>query len=370
MIDATRLQLETLQHATTIYLHPTIGEYAKMLTDRMPEELDTCYILNSGSEANDLAVMMARVYTGNYDIIALRNGYHGGVATAMSLTAHSTWKYNTPQSFGIHHARVPDRYRGPFGYDDPDAGEKYAADVKELIDYASPGRIAGYLAESMQGVGGVVTYPHDYLSRVYEYVREAGGVCIADEVQTGFGRTGEHFWGFEGHGVVPDIVTMAKSMGNGAPIAAVVTTSKIAKALTDRIHFNTFGGNPVSCACAKAVLEVMEREDLQTNAREVGKLLLEGFRGLSERHPLIGDVRGSGLMIGVELVRDRETKEHASEETAALMERAKEAGLLIGKGGLRGNVIRIKPPLCLTAADVDFVLDVMDVVLGELEAER
>ncbi|HEY8902151.1 MAG TPA: aminotransferase class III-fold pyridoxal phosphate-dependent enzyme, partial [Chthoniobacterales bacterium] len=224
VVAAMQKQNETLQHSTTIYLHPNIAEYAKALSAKMPGDLKVCYFVNSGSEANDLAILMARAYTGNYDLIALRNAYHGGNASAMSLTAHSTWKYNVPHSFGVHHALTPYAYRGAYGYEDPDAGRKYADDVKSLIDYATPGRVAGFIAESIQGVGGVVSYPADYLARVYEHVRAAGGVCIADEVQTGFGRLGNHYWGFEDYGVTPDIVTMAKGIGNGCPLAAVVTT--------------------------------------------------------------------------------------------------------------------------------------------------
>ncbi len=364
VVDAVQKQVQTLQHATTIYLHPTIAEYAKALTAKLPDDLSVCYFVNSGSEANDLALLMARLYTGNYDVIALRNAYHGGIASAMGLTAHGTWKYNVPHSFGVHHAIVPDPYRGPYGYDDPDAGAKYAADVKELIDYATPGRVAAYVAEPVQGVGGVVMPPKGYLENVYSAVREAGGLCISDEVQAGFGRLGEHFWGFEAQGVVPDIVTMAKSMGNGAPVAAVVTRREIAEALTARIHFNTFGGNPVSMACAKATLEAIENEGMQQNARDVGAYWIERLRELAARHAIIGDVRGMGLMIGVELVEDRATRAPASEATGKVLEGAKDHGLLIGKGGLRGNVLRIKPPFCVTRADADFACDVLDRVFA------
>src|SRR5437588_1417535 len=263
VVEAVRKQNETLQHSTTIYLHPNIAEFAQKLASKMLGELKVCYFVNSGSEANDLALLMARAYTGNYDMIALRNGYHGGNSSGMGMTAHSTWKFNVPHSFGVHHAIAPYPYRGSFGYDDPDAGKKYAADVKQLIDFASPGVVAGFIAESIQGVGGVVVFPDGYLKNVYEHVRAAGGVCIADEVQAGFGRTGTHFWGFETQGVVPDIVTMAKGIGNGCPLAAVVTTPQIAGVLSKRIHFNTFGGNPVVCAMGKAVLGVIEREKLQ-----------------------------------------------------------------------------------------------------------
>ncbi|MGE3165672.1 MAG: aspartate aminotransferase family protein [Planctomycetota bacterium] len=362
---AAREQLERLQHATTIYLHPTIVEYGAMLASKMPPGLDVCYFVNSGSEANDLAVLLARLYTGNYDIVALRNAYHGGVATALGLTAHSTWKFNVPQGFGIHHVRNPDPYRGPWGAADPEAGSKYAADVQDLIAHATPGRVAGFFAESIQGVGGVTMYPPGYLATVYETVRAAGGVCVSDEVQAGFGRTGAHFWGFEHHGVIPDIVTMAKSIGNGAPLAAVVTRREIAEKLAERVHFNTYGGNPVSCAMGKAVLEVIEREALQQNAREVGGYLIDRLRGLQERQPLIGDVRGMGFMVGVDLVQDRGTKEPASAACARVLQGCRQRGLLLGKGGLRGNVIRVKPPLCLTRADVDFIVEVLDVTLRE-----
>ncbi len=211
-----------------------------------------------------------------------------------------------------------------------------------------------------------MTYPDGYLKKAYEYVQSAGGLCIADEVQTGFGRTGTHYWGFENHDVIPDIVTMAKGIGNGAPLAAVVTTPEIAQSMTSRIHFNTFGGNPVSCAMGKAVLEVIDREKIQENARLVGAYMLEGFRRLMGKHDIIGDVRGQGLMTGIELVKDRKTKEPASQECAQIFERAKDMGLLLGKGGLHGNTLRIKPPMCLTRADVDFMLEVLDVTLSEL----
>src|ERR1700744_2043819 len=259
-----------------------------------------CYFVNSGSEANDLALLMARAYTQNFDIIALRNAYHGGNASGMGVTGHSTWKYNVPHSFGVHHALAPYPYRGVYGYDDADAGKKYADDVKSLIDFATPGKVAGFIAESIQGVGGFVEFPKGYLKQTYEYVRAAGGVCIADEVQAGFGRTGTHFWGFETQGVVPDIVTMAKGIGNGCPLGAVVTTPKIATALSQRIHFNTFGGNPVVCAQGKAVLEGIDEEKLQENSLKIGNRILTGLNELKQKHEIIGEVRGKGLMLGIE----------------------------------------------------------------------
>jgi len=366
VLEAMRKQSETLQHSSTIYLHPNIVEFGRALAAKMPGDLKVCYFVNSGSEANDVAMLMARAYTGNYDIIALRNCYHGGNMSAMGLTAHSTWKFNVPHSFGVHHTLAADPYRGQWGRNDPDAGKKYAADVKSVIDYTTPGQIAAFIAESIQGVGGTVIFPDGYLKHAYEHARAAGGVCIADEVQTGFGRTGQHFWGFQLQGVMPDIVTMAKGIGNGVPLAAVVTTPQIASVLAKRIHFNTFGGNPVVCAQGKAVLEVIEREQLQANALKVGNHILAGLEKLQLKHNVIGDVRGRGLMIGIELVKDRQTKEPGKAECARVMELAREMGLLIGKGGLWGQTIRVKPPMCLTVADADFLLEVLDAAFAKL----
>ena len=366
VVDVAHRQNETLQHSTTIYLHPNIAQYAQALAATMPGDLKVCYFVNSGSEANDLALLMARAYTGNYDVIALRNAYHGGNAVTMGLTAHHTWKFNVPHSFGVHHAITPDPYRGLWGRDDIDAGKKYAADVKNLLDFATSGQVAGFIAESIQGVGGCVVFPDGYLKSVYEHVRAAGGLCIADEVQTGFGRTGTHYWGFETQRVVPDIVTMAKGIGNGCPLGAVVTTPKIAATLAQRTHFNTFGGNPVACAQGRAVLEIIEREKLQENSLTIGSRLLAGLNQLKEKHKLIGDVRGKGLMLGVELVKDRQSKEPAKEASAQILERCKEMGLLLGKGGLWGQTIRFSPPMCVNEQDADFLLEVLDLAFSDL----
>jgi alanine-glyoxylate transaminase / (R)-3-amino-2-methylpropionate-pyruvate transaminase len=360
IVAAVNRQNETLQHTTTIYLNPNIALYARDLAAKMPGNLKVVYLVNSGSEANDLALLMARAYTGNYDMIALRNGYHGGSQSTMGLTSHSTWKFNVPHGFGVQHSVLPDLYRGPYGADDPDAGRKYAEDVKSLIQFGSSGKVAGYIAESIQGVGGTVVFPEGYLKHAYAHIRAAGGVCIADEVQTGFGRTGTHFWGFETQGVIPDIVTMAKGIGNGCALGAVVTTPEIAQTLAARIHFNTFGGNPVACAQARAVLEVIDKEGLQANSLKIGAYLKAGFVKLAAKHSLIGDIRGLGLMLGIELVKDRKTKEPAKEECASIFEACKDMGLLIGKGGLSGNTLRIKPPMIFSASDADFMLAVLD----------
>ena len=360
IVAAIEKQVETLQHATTIYLHPNFPLLAKKLASKMPKGLDVTYFVNSGSEANDLAVTMARLFTGNTDVIALRNGYHGGSPSAMGLTSHNTWKYPVPGALGVHHAVSPDPYRSQFSGTPEEIASKSAEDILGIIRFSTPGKIAAFIAEPIQGVGGATHGARNYLSEAYKITREHGGLCIADEVQTGFGRTGDHYWGFENFDVVPDFVTMAKGIGNGVPLGAVTTRMEIAQALTQRSHFNTFGGNPVCMAAGLAVLDVIDEDGLQENSRVLGKKLKDGFKELAKHHQIIGDVRGMGLMLGVELVRDRKTKEPAKKETLALLEAAREMGVLIGKGGLDGNVLRIKPPMCITAEDADFTLDVLD----------
>jgi len=238
--------------------------------------------------------------------------------------------------------------------------------VKNLIDFATSGQVAAFIAESIQGVGGCVVFPDGYLKHAYEHVRAAGGLCIADEVQAGFGRTGAHYWGFETQDVIPDIVTMAKGIGNGCPLGAVVTTPKIAAALAQRTHFNTFGGNPVVCAQGSAVLDVIDREKLQANSLKIGNRILAGLGQLREKHNIIGDVRGKGLLLGIELVKDRQSKEPAREECGQVMETCKDMGLLLGKGGLWGQTISFSPPMCANEQDADFLLEVVDRALGSL----
>ena len=353
-------QIATVQHTTTIYLHPNLALLAEKLASKMPPGLDVTYFVNSGSEANDLAITMAQLFTGNSDVIAVRNGYHGGSPGSQELTSLHTWKYPVPGRSAVHHAVCPDPGVTHRAESRDTAAREAAEDIRDLIRFSTPGKIAAFIAEPIQGVGGVSRGGPNYFREAYAIAREHGGVCIADEVQTGFGRTGEHYWGFENFGVVPDIVTMAKGFGNGMPLAAVTTRREIAESLAQRLHFNTFGGNPVSMAAGLAVLDVIDEEGLQENARKVGGRLLRGLRRLGEEHAIAGEARGMGLMLGLELVTDRATGSPATAQTLEVLEAAREMGVLIGKGGLTGNVLRIKPPMCITAEDVDFALDVLD----------
>lgn len=367
VVQRVQAQTAVLQHATTIYLHPNLSLLAQKLASKMPPGLDVTYFVNSGSEANDLAITMARLSTGNTDVIALRNAYHGGSPSSIGLTSHHTWKHPVPGQAGVHHALSPDPATSPLSGTPEEIASKSAADIRQMIRYSTPGKVAAFIAEPIQGVGGVTRGAPNYFREAYAITREFGGLCVADEVQTGFGRTGEHYWGFQNYGVVPDIVTMAKGIGNGVPLAAVTTRREIAESLTSRIHFNTFGGNPVSMAAGLAVLEVIDEDGLQENARKVGARLLHGLSKLQKRHRLIGEVRGLGLMLGVELVSNQASRAPAGPQTLMVLEAAREMGVLMGKGGLDGNVLRIKPPMCITLADADFAVDVIDRALARAE---
>merc|ERR1740137_339726 len=380
--DALQQQIHRLWHTTNIYLHPMVHEYATRLVETLPEPLKVAYFVNSGSEANDLAMYMARLYTGNNDLISFRNAYHGMSPYTMGLTAHSTWKFSIPSGMGVHHAMNPDMYQGIWGgpgYRDcpvlPEGVARatddeckvvedlYLNQLEEIVKYSLPkGKsVGGFFAESIQGVGGSVQYPRGYLKRAFERVRELGGVCISDEVQTGFGRTGDHFWGFQGHDVVPDIVTMAKGIGNGFPMAAVVTTPEIAATMGQALHFNTFGGNPMASAVGIAVLDAIKEDKCQETSLEVGTYFLTKLVELVNKYEIVGDVRGKGLMIGIEMVENKETKAPLKPETMMdIWEMTKDAGVLIGKGGYHGNVFRIKPPMCITKDDADLTVQVLE----------
>ncbi len=361
-----REQVGKLQHTTTIYLHPTIGLLAQKLAEQMPEGLTRSYFTNSGSEANEIAILSAREFTGNQDLIALRNGYHGGTSATMAVTAHSKWKFKSNSQPGVHHTHPGYCYRCPYGLEYPSCELKCAHDLKNVIQYQTPGEIACFIGEPIQGVGGAVTPPREFFEIVYSIVRQHGGLCVADEVQGGFGRTGTHYWSHQNWGVKPDIITMAKGIGNGAPLGAMTTTAPISEALTNRIHFNTFGGNPISMTQGLATLEVIEEDGLQQNALTVGKYLQDALVELQDKHPLIGEVRGMGLLLGVELVSSRASRQPASDEAAAVVEGMKQRRVLIGKGGLFGNTLRIKPPMCINRDDAAYLVAMLDETLTEL----
>lgn len=361
-----RDQVGKLQHTTTIYLHPTIGLFAKKLAEKMPEGLTRSYFTNSGSEANEIAILSAREYTGNQDVVALRNAYHGGTAATMGITAHGNWKFKSNSQPGIHHTHAGYCYRCPYGLTYPSCDLKCAHDIKNVIQYQTPGEIACFIGEPIQGVGGAVTPPAEFFQIVYDVVRQHGGVCIADEVQGGFGRTGNHYWAHQNWGVKPDMITMAKGIGNGVPLGAMTTNEPISAVMRNRVHFNTFGGNPISMTQGLATLEVIDEDGLQQNSLLVGGFLKEGLMELQQKHPMIGEVRGMGLMLGVELVGDRVSREPAGAEAAAVMEAMKRRQVLIGKGGLFGNTLRIKPPMCINRDDAAYLIAMLDETLTEV----
>ena len=357
-------------NTNTRYLHDLLVDYTERLAATLPAPLEVCYLVNSGSEANDLALRLARAYTGRYDAVVVDGAYHGTTTSTVEL---SPYKFNGPGGCGqpahVHIVPAPDVYRGPYRAADAGAGERYADDVRQVIARArKEGReIAAFFCESMLGCGGQVILPEGYLKAAWDHVRAAGGVCIADEVQVGFGRPGEKFWAFETQGVVPDIVTLGKPIGNGHPLAAVLTTREIADAFANGMeYFNTFGGNPVSCAVGMAVLDVIVEERLQENARRVGAHLLARFQELEQRHDLIGDVRGIGLFLGIELVRDRKTLEPAPREATAVVEAVKDRGILLSTEGPFHNVLKIKPPLVWSMAHADFFVEHLDAALAEV----
>jgi alanine-glyoxylate transaminase/(R)-3-amino-2-methylpropionate-pyruvate transaminase len=356
VVAAAMEQAQELTHCTTMFYHPTPAHLAEELAAKMPKAYEwVVHFTNSGSEAIDLAMTMARTYTGNLDLLALRTAYHGPTAAAQSITGISTWRH--PGMPGnVAFVAEPNQYRGIFG----SGTQPYLDEIDRTIAAGTSGQIAGMFVESVQGYGGIIEMPSGYMSGAAERVRAAGGLYIADEVQSGFGRTGDHFWGFEADGVVPDIVVMAKGLGNGFPIGAVVARKEIAAPMSEKFLFHTYGANPTSCAAARAVLAVIEDENLQENAKTVGAALLDRLRGLQKRHPAIGDVRGRGLMLAIEMVSDQKSKEPDPTITAAVFENCREQGLILSKSGPTQSVLRMVPPMCLSLEDVDHVAVALD----------
>jgi 4-aminobutyrate aminotransferase-like enzyme len=371
VVRAMQEQIATL-NTNTRYLHDRIESYAELLCNTLPAPLNVCYFTNSGSEANDLAVRMARQYTGQKDIIVLDHAYHGTSTLAIEM---SPYKFDGPGGFTkpdyIHKAQSPDLYRGEFRYGDPSAGQKYALSVKEAARNIAEAnkKPAAFICETLLGVGGQLPLPEGYLAEAYKYVREADGVCIADEVQVGFGRVGSEFWGFQLQDAVPDIVVMGKPMGNGHPLSAVVTTNEIADSFDNGMeYFNTFGGNPVSMVTGEAVLKVIFDEELQKNALETGNYLLNGLEKLKEKYSIIGDVRGRGLFMGAEFVKDRTTLEPAADELNEVIEQMKERGFLLSTDGPLHNVLKIKPPIVFNKQNADGLITNLNEVLEDVLA--
>jgi len=357
--DKIIAQTKRLQHASTVLPNEAIVALAEKIAQITPGKLSKSYFTNSGTEANETAVQLARVHTGSYEIVALRHAYSGRSQLAQSITGQNTWRKSLPGAFGVVHAMNPYCYRCPLDKTYPSCDVACANDVEAVIQTTTSGRIAAFMAEPIQGLGGFITPPPEYFKIVVKIVKEYGGLFIADEVQTGWGRTGKKWFGIEHWEVVPDMITAAKSLGNGVPIGATFTTPEIAGSFKG-LQISTFGGNPVSCTAARAVIQVIEEENLLENAATTGKYFQDGLRELQNKHALIGDVRGMGLMQAIELVKDRDTKEPAPEATNQFMEECRREGLLIGKGGMVGNVIRLSPPLNISKADVDVALCTMD----------
>ncbi|HEY6539331.1 MAG TPA: aminotransferase class III-fold pyridoxal phosphate-dependent enzyme, partial [Ktedonobacteraceae bacterium] len=366
VVRAAQEQMAVL-NTNTRYLHEKLALYAERLCATLPEPLRVCYLVCSGSEANELALRLARAHTGQRDIVVVDVAYHGNTSALIDI---SPYKFNGPGGAGkpahVQVVPMPDTYRGKFKADDPRTGEQYARSVQEAIEQIQEQQrnMAAFICESIPGCGGQIVLPPHYLQEAYRHTRNAGGICIADEVQTGFGRVGTHFWAFETQGVVPDIVTMGKPIGNGHPLAAVVTTPAIAASFTNGMeYFNTFGGNPVSCATGMAVLDVIEQEHLQAHAMQVGSHLLHELRSLIEKYPLIGDIRGLGLFVGIELVRDRKTLAPAPKQAAYIANRMRDHGILLSTDGPFHNVLKIKPPLVFTQQNADELVSALDMIL-------
>ncbi len=367
VVQAGQAQMAIL-NTNTRYLHELIHQYAARLGATLPGALKVCYFVNSGSEANELALRLARAHTGRRDLIVLEHAYHGNTTTMIDV---SPYKHAGRGGEGappwVHVAPLADLYRGTYRRDDPDAAKQYAQGVERILEnLQSRGtRVAAFLSESWPSVAGQMSLPAEYVQRVYQAVRAAGGLCIADEVQTAYGRLGEQFWGFEFYGVVPDIVVLGKPIGNGHPIGAVVTTPDIAASFDNGMEFfSTFGGNTVSCAIGMAVLDVVADEELQIHAAQVGKHLLQRLGELKDRHLLVGDVRGSGLFLGVELVTDRQSLQPAGREASLVANRMRDQGVLLGTDGPYHNVLKIRPPMPFTVQDAELLVQALDAALA------
>ncbi len=360
-------QLDTLQHVSTVYANEPQAALAKKIASLTPQgKLTKSFFTNSGTEANETAILTARCYTGSTEIVALRHSYHGRSAQAMTLTGQGSWRIG-PATAGVVHAHNAYCYRCPLGLKYPDCEVKCAADVKDLIRSSTTGRIAGFIGEPIQGVAGFITPPKEYFKIVERIVRNHGGIFISDEVQTAWGRTGNKWFGIEHWGVTPDIITSAKGLGNGSPVGLTVARPEVADSVKG-LTISTFGGNPVTCTAAKAVIDYIEDHRLPANCAETGAYLRGCLEELQQKHEIIGEVRGMGLLQAIELVEDRRTKAPATAATAQAMEAARQNGLLLGKGGMYGNVLRFSPPMNIGRSDVDQFIGMLDKALATVGA--
>ena len=361
--DKVNDQVNRLQHASTLFPNEAVAALAEKIASIAPGKISKSFFTNSGTEANETAIQLARTHTGHFEVLALRHAYSGRSQLTQSLTGQHTWRKSLPGSFGVVHAMNPYCYRCPLDKTYPSCELACTKDVEAVIQTTTSGKLAAFIAEPIQGLGGFITPPPEYFKIVFKIVKEYGAVFIADEVQTGWGRTGKKWFGIEQWEVVPDMMTAAKGLGNGVPIGATMTTPEIAGSFQG-LQISTFGGNPVSCVAAKAVIDIIEEDDLRENASSVGAYFRASLEQLQDKHPVIGDVRGMGLMQAMEFVKDRHTKEPSPEATVQFMEECRRRGLLIGKGGLWGNVIRMSPPLNISRADVDEAVRIMDQALA------
>jgi alanine-glyoxylate transaminase / (R)-3-amino-2-methylpropionate-pyruvate transaminase len=356
---------DEIQHSTMLYHNQHVVHLGEKLLSEAPEGIDRVALTNSGSEANELAFMAARHATSETMIVNLRHSYHGGTSATLAACGHHTWRFRAQPVTQVTSVIEPNCYRCPFGQKADACHFECAKQVEATIQTTTHGKIAAFIAEPVMGVGGFIAPPKEYFQIVAEIVHNYGGKYISDEVQTGAGRTGESFLFTKSLGIKADMVTMAKGFGNGAAIGATLMTSEVAEPLAGKLYFNTFAGDPFQTAQAKLTMDIIEEDKLIENASVMGARLRSGLEELMKRHLLIGDVRGRGLLMGIELVKDRTTKEFAPAHVNDLMERCKDKGVLIGKGGLFGNVVRLAPALSITADQIDFILKTLDECLTE-----
>lgn len=361
-----KAQIDKLQHNPPLYLHPSVGAFAKRLADKaktVNPDMDVCFFTNSGSEANEMAGFVAKAYTGRHEFVAVQRSYHGRTLFTTALTGQHNWRNQAPYPTGVTFTPTDYAYR----YEGTAEQSTKAAirGLEQTLKTSTQGKFAGFYAETIMGVGGLITPGKEYFKEAVELVHQHGGLFICDEVQAGVGRTGEHYFGIKHWGAKPDIIVMAKGLGNGYPIGAIITTRAIADAMKGLLHYNTFGGGPMAMAAADAVMDIVEKDDLAGNGKKVGDRLMSGLKKLQLKDERVGDVRGMGLMIGVELVKDKKSKEFAPDLTIRVVESMKDQGVLVGKGGLEGNTLRIQPPMCWTVQDADRTVAALEQALKD-----